>query len=152
LNQFDETVPEEAERVENVRELLSVANQFPNLHQFLENVTLTEKESKKNIAHDQAVTLMTLHSAKGLEFDTVFLVGLEEGLFPHSRALADSTAMEEERRLCYVGITRAKSKLHLTYARQRLYFGQRNSNVLSRFISEIPEKLLDFESNQWNSW
>jgi len=86
---------------------------------------------------------MTLHSAKGLEFKTVFLIGLEEGLFPHQRSLNSIDELEEERRLCYVGITRAKHKLHLTYARNRIFFGTRQMGVASRFISEIPEHLIE---------
>ena len=84
-----------------------------------------------------------MHAAKGLEFKHVFIVGLEEGLFPHSRTLLDPSEMEEERRLAYVGITRAMDKLYLTYARSRMWFGQRNSNTISRFISDIPEHLLE---------
>lgn len=140
---------EDLARLENIKELRSVAEQFPRLLDFLENIALTEKEAKsKRIVDDVrgAVTLMTLHSAKGLEFKTVFLVGLEEGLFPHSRTLMDPSEMEEERRLCYVGITRAMEKLYLTYARKRLYFGQRSSNMVSRFLADIPESLI--ESNQ----
>lgn len=131
-------------RIENVKELRSVAEQFPNLVDFLENVALVEnsyappgKEEQK-----EAVTLMTMHSAKGLEFPVVFMVGMEEGLFPHSRAMLSSAELEEERRLCYVGVTRAKQKLYLTYSRQRLYFGQRTNNLVSRFLSDIPEDLL----------
>ena len=86
---------------------------------------------------------MTMHAAKGLEFKHVFIVGLEEGLFPHSRTLLDPSEMEEERRLAYVGITRAMDKLYLIYARSRMWFGQRNNNVVSRFISDIPENLLE---------
>ena len=86
---------------------------------------------------------MTLHSAKGLEFPVVFIVGMEEGLFPHSRALWEKEQLEEERRLAYVGITRAKDTLFLTYASKRLYFGEKISNPPSRFISDIPEHLLD---------
>ncbi len=89
---------------------------------------------------------MTLHSAKGLEFPQVIMVGMEEGLFPHSRSLMDPTEMEEERRLAYVGMTRAMKKLYLTYTRRRLFFGQRSSNIVSRFLSDIPEKLLEFTS------
>ena len=92
---------------------------------------------------------MTLHSAKGLEFPTVFMVGMEEGLFPHSRSLLEASELEEERRLCYVGITRAKENLHLSYARSRYYFGNRQSGAVSRFITEIPSHLTDFiSSNQ----
>jgi len=86
---------------------------------------------------------MTLHAAKGLEFSTVFIVGMEEGIFPHSRSLMDHSEMEEERRLAYVGITRAKQKLVLTHARRRLFFGARTENIISRFIADIPEHLLE---------
>ena|SRR5476649_1469631 len=86
---------------------------------------------------------MTLHQAKGLEWPYVFIVGMEEGLFPHSRSLLDPAEMEEERRLCYVGITRAKDQLFLSYARQRLYFGTRTNNLVSRFLIDLPEELLE---------
>ena len=85
---------------------------------------------------------MTLHAAKGLEFPVVFIVGMEEGLFPHSRSLWDTNELEEERRLAYVGITRAKNLLYLSYATRRLYFGEKISNPPSRFIIDIPEELL----------
>ena len=133
-------------RVENVKELRSVAEEFPNLVDFLENVALVEAADTPNHKPNDAVTLMTLHSAKGLEFPVVFIVGMEEGLFPHSRSLLDVQELEEERRLMYVGITRAKEKLYLTYARQRLYFGQRNSNLVSRFLADIPESLITANS------
>ncbi|MBI2018291.1 UvrD-helicase domain-containing protein [Candidatus Daviesbacteria bacterium] len=136
-------------RVENVKELRSVAEEFPSLTQFLENVALVENSYLPNsrlrtadLQTNDAVTLMTLHSAKGLEFPAVFIVGMEEGLFPHSRAMLDVNELEEERRLCYVGITRAKQKLYLTYARQRLYFGTRSNNLVSRFLSDIPQELI----------
>ncbi len=131
-------------RVENVRELLSVAEEFPNITEFLENVALIEaaemRGRKKEIK--EAVTLMTLHAAKGLEFPVVFMVGMEEGLFPHSRSLLNPNELEEERRLCYVGITRAEKKLYLTYARARLFFGKRSNNLPSRFLSDIPQKII----------
>jgi DNA helicase II / ATP-dependent DNA helicase PcrA len=135
-------------RIENVKELRSVAEIFPNIVQFLENVALIQDKQMpdgKTPAGEQAeaVTLMTIHAAKGLEFESVFLVGLEEGLFPHSRSMLDPTQMEEERRLAYVGITRAKQKLFLSYARSRLYFGTRSNNLPSRFLANIPESLLD---------
>jgi len=95
-------------------------------------------EDKKN-----AVTLMTIHASKGLEFPVIFLVGMEEGLFPHSRSMLDPEAMEEERRLAYVGITRAKERLYFIYTRSRLYFGTRSNNLVSRFLASIPESLLD---------
>ena len=85
---------------------------------------------------------MTLHAAKGLEFPVVFIIGMEEGLFPHSRSLMDREELEEERRLCYVGMTRAKEKLFLTYARRRLFFGQRATNTVSRFVLELPEHVI----------
>ncbi len=131
-------------RVENVKELRSVAEEFPNLTEFLENVALVEAADNPRLKKNtqEAVTLMTLHSAKGLEFPVVFIVGMEEGLFPHSRAMLDVNELEEERRLCYVGITRAKEKLYLTYARQRLYFGTRTNNLVSRFLSDIPQNLI----------
>lgn len=131
-------------RVENVKELRSVAQQFPDLIEFLENVALIENGQQPTTNHQvsEAVTLMTLHSAKGLEFPVVFMVGMEEGLFPHSRSLLDPNELEEERRLCYVGITRAKTKLFLSYAKQRLYFGQRSYNLVSRFLGDIPHSLI----------
>ncbi len=89
-----------------------------------------------------AITLMTLHSAKGLEFNNVFLVGMEEGVFPLTRALFDEDLMEEERRLAYVGITRARKRLFLTHARTRMLYNARNANELSRFVSEIPQRLI----------
>ncbi|EKD91391.1 MAG: hypothetical protein ACD_30C00014G0001, partial [uncultured bacterium] len=133
-------------RVENVKELRSVAEQFPDLTQFLENVALIQDNQMpdSNLKEQKdAVHLMTLHASKGLEFPVVFLVGMEEGLFPHSRSMLDANEMEEERRLAYVGITRAKDKLFLTHTRSRLYFGTRSNNLPSRFLSSIPEKLLD---------
>jgi DNA helicase-2/ATP-dependent DNA helicase PcrA len=147
-------------RLENIKELRSVASEFPKLHEFLENVALVEAEpsfAKASSAHDNvseghgskdnSITLMTLHAAKGLEFPVVFMVGMEEGLFPHSRALWDAGELEEERRLAYVGITRAKELLYLTYADRRLYFGQRSANPPSRFLIDIPEHLLDTAEN-----
>jgi DNA helicase-2/ATP-dependent DNA helicase PcrA len=148
LEQFEETNEEDAARLENIKELRSVAAQFNSLPDFLENIALTEKEAKRRQAQEWednrgAVTLMTLHSAKGLEFKQVFMIGMEEGLFPHSRTLTDPEEMEEERRLCYVGMTRAMDKLCLTYAVRRLYFGTRSTNMVSRFLAEIPEDLIE---------
>lgn len=144
LRLFDQDDEEDLARLENIKELRSVAQEFPVLQDFLENVALVEKESRRH-ADKNAVTLMTLHAAKGLEFPVVFMVGMEEGLFPHSRALMDKLEMEEERRLCYVGITRAKQKLYLIYARRRLFFGTRSENMISRFVADIPEHLLAVE-------
>lgn len=152
LELYNPKLKEDLARLENVKELKSVAEEFPELDNFLENVALVEQEyypdhptnppaggeERKN-----AVTLMTLHAAKGLEFSIVFIIGMEEGLFPHSKSLLDPQELEEERRLCYVGITRAKERVYLTYTRTRLYFGQRSSNAVSRFIGDIPIHLIE---------
>lgn len=145
LDLYKKPSEENQSRLENIKELRSVATQFPDLSQFLENVALVEQEESSKLKGDEGnrVTLMTLHAAKGLEFPVIFLVGLEEGIFPHSRSLFDSAQLEEERRLAYVGITRAKELLFLTYANQRLFFGQTTSNPPSRFIIDIPENLLE---------
>jgi DNA helicase-2/ATP-dependent DNA helicase PcrA len=148
LDQYDPINEEEAMRLENIKELRSVATEYPDLIEFLEQIALTEKEGKNRLRQEYsdasgAVTLMTLHAAKGLEFKTVFVVGMEEGLFPHSRVLMNPEELEEERRLCYVGITRAMDKLYLTYATRRLFFGQRSSNMVSRFLADIPEDLIE---------
>ncbi len=144
LDYLNDGTEESLSRIENIKELRSVARDFPTLGDFLENVALVESSNRASDATDDAVTLMTLHSAKGLEFDTVFLVGMEEGIFPHTRSMADKDELEEERRLCYVGITRAKRRLYMTYARQRTYFGTTSGTIISRFLSEIPEELLEF--------
>ena len=134
-------------RIENIRELEGAVSEFAKLNpegtltDFLENVALITDVDNLNETSG-AVTLMTLHSAKGLEFDAVFLVGMEEGVFPLSRALFDETALEEERRLAYVGITRAKKKLYLSHAHTRMLYNARSANQLSRFVSEIPQRLI----------
>ena len=138
---FQKESEENLARLENLKELRSVATEFPNINDFLENVALVEAGPRNQTKN--AVTLMTLHAAKGLEFPVVFIVGMEEGLFPHSRSLMDTNQLEEERRLAYVGITRAKEVLYLTYASSRLYFGERISNPPSRFIMDIPENLIE---------
>lgn len=146
LSLYDQHDEEDRQRLENIKELRSVAVEFPVITQFLENVALVEQEYMpdllKQSGKKDAVALMTLHAAKGLEFPVVFIIGLEEGLFPHSRTLMDKHELEEERRLCYVGITRAKQKLFLTYARKRLFFGQKTSNIISRFVLELPQNIL----------
>jgi DNA helicase II / ATP-dependent DNA helicase PcrA len=133
----DGTVQGEA-RVENVRELLSVANQYQDLglDGFLEEIALVSDIDSADFSNN-AVTLMTLHAAKGLEFPAVFITGLEESIFPHSRSLYDAGEMEEERRLMYVGMTRAKEELYLTYAVERTLYGGRQHNPPSRFLSDI---------------
>lgn len=133
-------------RIENIKELKSVAQEFKNLQEFIENAALLENTGSGKDEDSNQITLMTLHAAKGLEFELVFLIGLEEGIFPHSRSLDNLEGLEEERRLCYVGVTRAKKVLHLTYARRRTLYGRNTSNLTSRFISEIPEYLINSES------
>ncbi len=129
-------------RLENIKELKSVAQDTTNLEEFLEKVALVSDIDNLDRSK-KAVTLMTLHNAKGLEFPIVFIVGMEEGLFPHSRSMAEPMEMEEERRLCYVGMTRARKKLYLSYARTRMLFGGMSANQPSRFISDIPEDLIE---------
>lgn len=150
IDLYDANVEEEAYRLENIKELRSVATEFPDLAEFLENVALMEAEyTPAHIrdldSHRKAVTLMTLHAAKGLEFPIVFIVGMEEGLFPHGRSLMEKDELEEERRLCYVGITRAKERLYLSYANRRLFFGNRTQNMVSRFIADIPQHALELQ-------
>lgn len=148
LELYDANNEEEASRLENIKELRSVATEFPNLTEFLTNVALVEQKTtshKKSEDYKNAVTLMTLHAAKGLEYPTVFIIGMEEGIFPHSRSLMEKEELEEERRLCYVGITRAKDKLHITYANRRLFFGTRTQNMISRFLADFPEHTLDVQ-------
>jgi DNA helicase-2/ATP-dependent DNA helicase PcrA len=147
LKWLDDGSVEAAARVENVKELRSVAAEFPDISDFLENVALVEREygpQKPSLEKQtkNAVTLMTAHAAKGLEFPVVFMIGMEEGLFPHNRSLLDTDELEEERRLAYVGITRAKKQLYFTYATNRLYFGQRSEGAPSRFLIEIPQDLM----------
>lgn len=138
---------EAEDRIENIEELYNAVRQFQetnedaSLEGFLGNASLAS--DLDNLQEGQeAVSLMTLHSAKGLEFPVVFLVGLEQGLFPHSRTLQDPKALEEERRLCYVGITRAQEQLFLTHARQRRLWGDREPAIPSQFLAELPEELI----------
>lgn len=148
LDLYDKDDEENIGRLENVKELRSVASEFPSLIEFLEQVALAEatQTSKGKLVGEElkgAVSLMTAHSAKGLEFPIVFIIGLEEGLFPHSRSFNSFEELEEERRLAYVGITRAKKLLYLTLASRRLLFGQSSTSLPSRFLNEIPESLLE---------
>ncbi len=121
---------------------METENSETALELFLQQVALVQDTDNLN-PDESAVTLMTMHSAKGLEFENIFIIGAEEGLFPHSRALLDESEMEEERRLAYVGITRARKRLYLIYAGERIIFGRFQSNPKSRFIEHIPEELLD---------
>mgnify|MGYP000004702460 FL=1 len=137
-------------RLDNLEEFKSVTASFEertgsvNLSDFLEEISLVADMSEHKEEKD-AVTLMTLHSAKGLEFDCVFICGLEEGIFPHQNAFGSETEIEEERRLCYVGITRARKRLFLTNAKRRILYGREQVNPPSRFIGEIDKNLLDIE-------
>ncbi len=138
LKYLDDGTPQGEARQENVKELLSVAQEYQDLglDGFLEEVSLVSDLDSTDFNGD-AVTLMTLHAAKGLEFPIVFMTGLEETIFPHSRALYDQSEMEEERRLCYVGMTRARQELYMVYASSRLLYGGVQHNPPSRFLSEI---------------
>ncbi|HEY5268599.1 MAG TPA: 3'-5' exonuclease, partial [Candidatus Saccharimonadales bacterium] len=149
LNYLSDGTIQAESRIENVKELLSVTKDYQDLglEGFLEEVSLVTDIDNRD-ASNNAVTLMTLHSAKGLEFPIVFMVGMEESLFPHSRALYSQTDMEEERRLCYVGMTRAKRELYLTYATSRLLYGGQQHNIPSRFLSDIGGEIeIDTISN-----
>lgn len=149
LAQLEEsTDPQDQARAENIGELLSVAKDFQDtnpsgtVEDFLEQVALVNDVDSFE-QEESKVTLMTLHAAKGLEFPIVFLCGLEEGLFPHSRTLMNPEEIEEERRLAYVGITRAEKELYISNATTRTVFGRTSSYLPSRFIDEIPEELVD---------
>lgn len=137
------------ERLENLKELFTVAAKYDPLGKeavgkFLEDVALLQHTDKLG-RDDQAVTLMTMHSSKGLEFPVTFIVGMEEGLFPHSRTLFEPKELEEERRLCYVAVTRAQKRLYLTFAKFRRIFGSAQANLPSRFLGEMPQHLLQYE-------
>jgi len=153
----NERTIEAAGRLENLEELVAVAREFDaasdaeddSLDLFLQQVSLVaDADSRQD--DESLVTLMTLHNAKGLEYPVVFIIGCEDGLFPHSRSIDEGT-LEEERRLCYVGITRAMSNLTMTSARRRNVFGSPTSGVPSRFLSELPGELLDQEDDQYSA-
>ena len=152
-----ENTIEAENRIANLEEFLTVAVEFEeqeadqNLNNFLEGITLTSDIDGMD-EEQETVTLMTLHSAKGLEFPVVFLVGMEEGIFPGHKSMAEPKELEEERRLCYVGITRAKKQLFLTCSKQRTMFGSTSCNPVSRFLKEIPEDMLiGYEEIKQNS-
>jgi DNA helicase II / ATP-dependent DNA helicase PcrA len=140
-------------RIENLRELRSIAQEIAargdagdgeeGLAAFLESVTLVSDQDELAGDDEGAVTLMTLHTAKGLEYPVVFLVGLEDGVFPHVRSLSDPQQLEEERRLAYVGVTRAQDRLYVTHATHRMLWGQTSYNPPSRFLAEVPEALVE---------
>ncbi len=158
LRDLREERSEEAEgRIENLMELVSAAREYetrepePSLAGFVDRLSLLSDVDKEQGTRDARVLLMTLHSAKGLEFPVVVLSGLEEGLFPHSRASEDEAELEEERRLCYVGITRARSRLVLTSAARRRVFGDYQATQPSRFLDEIPADLVEQEFSTYSS-
>ncbi len=144
----DEDTAEAETRLENIEEFLTVAMEFEeqfaenSLEEFLEGITLSSDIDNADTEED-SITLMTLHSAKGLEFPVVFLVGMEEGIFPGYKSIGEPKELEEERRLCYVGITRAKQYLFISCARQRTIFGSTSCNKVSRFVEEIPKELME---------
>jgi DNA helicase-2/ATP-dependent DNA helicase PcrA len=144
-------------RLENLQEFLNVTVQFdetsdePNLGTFLESVALVA-DIDNLVEGGDAVTLMTLHSAKGLEFPVVFLSGLEEGVFPHSRSLYSDTEIEEERRLCYVGMTRAREELHMSHAHRRSLYGMPNFNARSRFVDDVPSEIMEIRGDAGYSY
>ena len=152
LDRYNLKDEDDQKKIENIKELKSVASTFPILDDFLENISLVQQEyslqeKNKKKENRDGVRLMTLHGSKGLEFEVVFMVGFEEGILPHSRCLIDESEVEEERRLCYVGITRAKDYLYISYATQRLYFGKSSLNEPSRFLADIPSSLVELEES-----
>ncbi len=157
LNRLKESRDEDdAERLENLEQLLAAVEEFSEknpesgLSEFLEQVSLVS-DLEKGDSGAPSITLMTLHAAKGLEYKAVFMIGMEERLFPHGRSLDDLDGMEEERRLCYVGMTRARERLYLLNARRRYLFGQEQCNLPSRFLKDIPEELLEQDGPQLTS-
>jgi DNA helicase-2/ATP-dependent DNA helicase PcrA len=146
LGEFEaEDTVESHGRIENLGELVGSAREFTVLDEFLEQVALVADTDE--LDDDDQVVLMTLHSAKGLEFPAVFIVGVEEGVFPHIRALTEPDEMEEERRLAYVGITRAMQRLFISHAWSRMLFGSTQYNPPSRFLDEIPTDLVESKGN-----
>jgi DNA helicase-2/ATP-dependent DNA helicase PcrA len=142
---------ENENRLENIKELLSAMKEFDNLESFLEHVSLATSIAQE--WDGEKVNMMTMHAAKGLEFDSVFLPGWEEGLFPHQKSIEEKgqSGLEEERRLAYVGITRAKKRAYISFSMNRFYQGDWIDSMASRFIEELPDEFLDknthFEDN-----
>ena len=134
---------ENENRLENIKELITAMKEFDNLDSFLEHVSLATSIDQD--WEGQKVNLMTMHASKGLEFDVIFLPGWEEGLFPHQKSLEEKgeSGLEEERRLAYVGITRAKKVLNISFAMNRFYQGDWIDSIASRFVDEIPDNVVD---------
>lgn len=153
-SKYAKETEEHIQRLGNIQELLNVASQFETPHQFLENVALIQNDYLMDALpqEDNSVNLMSLHAAKGLEFSVVCMAGMEDGLLPHSRSLFDASQMEEERRLCYVGITRAKQKLYLTHARSRFQYGATTPAIRSRFITDISAHLIEHQGRGSSSY
>ena len=149
----DENTDEAESRLQNLKEFVSVAKEFENdqleleegdasFDSFLQNIALSS-DMDENADSDNCVSLMTMHNAKGLEFPVVFIVGAEDGIFPSAKSFSENNGIEEERRLCYVAITRAKKELYLTHTGSRMLYGQTTCSVPSRFIKEIPDELIE---------
>jgi len=136
LHLYSQNDPEDATRMENIQELINVSYNYDTLEKLLDTVALIEAGYEFKDGQDEKIHLMTLHAAKGLEFGVVFIVGVEEGILPHSRSIESITELEEERRLFYVGITRAKEKLFLTYTNRRYLYGRAQYNLPSQFLGE----------------
>src|SRR6185369_12098351 len=153
----DKTEDGEA-RIENLAELVSAAREYetrepePSLGGFVDRLSLLSDVDEEQGSRDARIWMMTLHSAKGLEFPTVILAGMEEGLFPHSRSSEDLEELEEERRLCYVGMTRARARLVLTGAARRRIFGEYQASEPSRFIDEVPGDLVERTTSSLSSY
>lgn len=136
-------------RLENIDEFINSLDDFANMTEFLEYISLVEAKDEKNVSGD-AVNIMTIHGAKGLEFDLVFVPGLEDGIFPSGKSLEDKNGVEEERRLMYVAITRAKKDLILSYAKNRYVYGSTQSQIPSRFIKELPEDFIERQNSGYD--
>ena len=143
LELYDSKIEEDMNRLDNIRELVSVGYNFQNLVGFLDTVTLIESGYEFQDSASKKLNLMTIHAAKGLEFGTVFVVGLEDGLLPHSRSIESTEQLEEERRLLYVAITRAKDQLFLTWAKRRMIYGRTQYSLPSQFLTE--SNLLEYD-------
>src|SRR6478672_7750796 len=153
----DENTEEANERIENLMELVSAAREYETREQeaslggFVDRLSLLSEVDEESGSREAKVWMMTMHAAKGLEFPLVIIAGLEEGLFPHSRSSEDVEELEEERRLCYVGMTRARSRLVLTGAARRRIFGEYQSSEPSRFIDEVPADLIERNAASFSS-